>query len=108
MLFVIFNHNKSGRKYPFYGTQFHPEKNIYEWTRDEKINHSPDAVRAAQYMANFFVNEARKAYIENMPIRRIKHLEDHLMFRYTPVYSGGSSLFEQVYTFRNNSINNRI
>ncbi|XP_066924525.1 gamma-glutamyl hydrolase A-like [Clytia hemisphaerica] len=97
-----------GRKYPFYGTQFHPEKNIYEWTRNEKINHSPDAILAAQYFANFFVNEARKSYIENMPVRRLKHLEDHLMFRYSPVYSGGSSLFEQVYTFKNQTINNRI
>ena len=53
-------------KYPIYGSQWHPEKNPYEWGKDdnnipnEAINHSFDAILIAQYAANFFVNEARK------------------------------------------------
>eukprot|EP01156_Anaeramoeba_ignava_P016015 Anaeramoba_ignava/a617636_21.p1 GENE.a617636_21~~a617636_21.p1 ORF type:complete len:178 (+),score=62.89 a617636_21:424-957(+) len=46
--------------YPIYGTQFHPEKNIYEWRIDEDINHSFDAVLISQYFGNFFVSESRK------------------------------------------------
>lgn len=46
--------------YPVYGTQWHPEKNPYEWTNNEPIPHTADAVAVAQYMANFFVGEARK------------------------------------------------
>ena len=53
-------------KYPIYATQWHPEKNIYEWQKVngipyEAINHSPDAVLISQYMADFFVQETRKS-----------------------------------------------
>ena len=61
-----------GTTLPFYGVQFHPEKVLYErgvrvagggggsWPY-EAINHGADAVEASQYMANFFVGEARKS-----------------------------------------------
>ena len=45
---------------PIYGVQFHPEKTSFEWGEKEKISAIPhwrDAVRAAQYLANFFVDE---------------------------------------------------
>ena len=51
--------------YPIYGTQWHPEKNAYEWGMDsdgipkEGINHSPQAIAVEQYMANFYVQQAR-------------------------------------------------
>eukprot|EP00933_Yihiella_yeosuensis_P017746 TRINITY_DN14772_c0_g1_i1.p1 TRINITY_DN14772_c0_g1~~TRINITY_DN14772_c0_g1_i1.p1 ORF type:complete len:357 (+),score=64.84 TRINITY_DN14772_c0_g1_i1:101-1171(+) len=51
---------------PWFGTQWHPEKNIFEHGRMpsgapfEDIPHSADAVAVAQYTANFFVNQARK------------------------------------------------
>mmetsp|Transcript_82875 Transcript_82875/g.146450 ORF Transcript_82875/g.146450 Transcript_82875/m.146450 type:complete len:334 (+) Transcript_82875:22-1023(+) len=50
---------------PWFGVQFHPEKNIFEHGlfRDgrplEDIPHSPEAVQMAQYMANFFVEQTR-------------------------------------------------
>lgn len=55
--------------YPVYGTQWHPEKNQFEYGFQagagkqplEVINHSWNAIQAGQYMANFFVNEARKS-----------------------------------------------
>lgn len=37
-----------GRKYPFTATQWHPEKNAYEWTPHLHIPHTTDAVRALQ------------------------------------------------------------
>ncbi|KAM6900779.1 gamma-glutamyl hydrolase isoform 2-T2 [Xenentodon cancila] len=43
--------------YPIYGTQWHPEKNAFEWTRPY-IAHSPSAVKTTFYMAEFFVSEA--------------------------------------------------
>ncbi|XP_054863098.1 gamma-glutamyl hydrolase isoform X2 [Amphiprion ocellaris] len=42
--------------YPIYGTQWHPEKNAFEWTKPY-IPHSPSAVKTTFYMAEFFVNE---------------------------------------------------
>jgi gamma-glutamyl hydrolase len=47
-------------KYPLYGLQFHPEKNIYEWKEGKVHPHSAEAIRAAQYFANFFVNEGKR------------------------------------------------
>ena len=55
------------KNYPIYGTQWHPEKNDFEWRRNpdgtayEAINHTPDAVAVAQYTANYFVKQARKS-----------------------------------------------
>ncbi|OXB72425.1 UNVERIFIED_CONTAM: hypothetical protein H355_015660 [Colinus virginianus] len=44
-------------KYPIYGVQWHPEKNPFEWKNSSGIPHSSTAVRAAYYIADFFVNE---------------------------------------------------
>ena len=50
-----------GWDYPIVGTQWHPERNAYEW-RDlfSPEAHSPEAVAAMQYMATFFVTDARR------------------------------------------------
>lgn len=45
--------------YPIYGTQWHPEKNPFEFLK-AYIPHSPSAVRTTFYMAEFFVNEGRE------------------------------------------------
>lgn len=44
----------------FYATQWHPEKNGFEWTENEAVPHSADAIDAMQHVANFFVREAKK------------------------------------------------
>jgi anthranilate/para-aminobenzoate synthase component II len=48
------------RRYPIYGLQFHPEKNIYEWRKDKHHPHSAQAIRVSQYFGNFFVSEGKK------------------------------------------------
>lgn len=48
--------------FPIYGTQWHPEKNAFEWTRPY-IPHSISAVKTTFYMAQFFVNEGMKRCI---------------------------------------------
>jgi len=55
------------RDYPFYSSQFHPEKNAGEWSQGWEDNdtggeaHSAAAVHAMAYLAEFFVGEARKS-----------------------------------------------
>uniref|UniRef100_A0A7S2PDS4 folate gamma-glutamyl hydrolase n=1 Tax=Leptocylindrus danicus TaxID=163516 RepID=A0A7S2PDS4_9STRA len=56
-------------KFPYYGVQWHPEKNNFEFGTkagtDEPleagINHSRDAVMLSEEMANVFVSEARRS-----------------------------------------------
>lgn len=48
------------KRYPFYGVQFHPEKNVYEWIRNRNISHTENAIKMTQYFARFFVHESRK------------------------------------------------
>ncbi|KAK3789568.1 hypothetical protein RRG08_016247 [Elysia crispata] len=47
--------------YPIYASQWHPEKNVFKWSTGRAINHSFHAIKVTQYMANFFVSEARKS-----------------------------------------------
>ncbi|XP_041823616.1 gamma-glutamyl hydrolase [Melanotaenia boesemani] len=81
--------------YPIYGTQWHPEKNAFEWTKPY-IPHSPSAVKTTFYMAEFFVNEARKSF------HRFESQEEEnkaLIYNYSPVYTGAMRAFEQIYFF---------
>uniref|UniRef100_A0A646QFV1 folate gamma-glutamyl hydrolase n=1 Tax=Hemiscolopendra marginata TaxID=943146 RepID=A0A646QFV1_9MYRI len=49
-------------KYPFYAFQWNPTLNPFEWSPQlPNIPHSLESVRVAQYIANFFVEEARKS-----------------------------------------------
>lgn len=86
-------------KYPIYGSQWHPEKNDFEWQKVngipyEAIDHSADAVLIAQYTANFFVNEARK---NNHKFATPQAEDAALIYNYVPSKTTGS--FVQTYFF---------
>lgn len=86
-------------KYPIYGSQWHPEKNNFEYGEtngipNEAINHSADAVAVAQYTASFFVNEARKNLHK---FANYQDEEKRLIYNYKPSYTTGS--FVQTYFF---------
>ncbi|CAH1792999.1 unnamed protein product [Owenia fusiformis] len=69
--------------YPFYGTQWHPEKNNFAWTPSFNVDHSIDGVKVGQYMANFFVNEARKSQHKFLNVTRE---QDAFIYNYRPEY----------------------
>ncbi|GAB4820992.1 hypothetical protein N2152v2_008038 [Parachlorella kessleri] len=48
------------QKYPFFATQWHPEKPPYEFGMQE-IPHSLDAILVSQHLANVFVDTARRS-----------------------------------------------
>ncbi|KAM7357640.1 gamma-glutamyl hydrolase isoform 2-T4 [Cochliomyia hominivorax] len=87
------------KKYPFYGTQFHPEKNIYEFIKNRNITHISRAIETSQYFANFLVNEARR---NRQQFKNETEEKENLIYNYSPVYTAlvGSS-FEQQYLFEN-------
>jgi gamma-glutamyl hydrolase len=55
---TVYASTLEGKKYPFFGTQWHPEKPPYEFGMEE-IPHSLDALRVSQHLSNMFLEQAR-------------------------------------------------
>jgi hypothetical protein len=49
------------KRHPFYGVQFHPEKNAYEWKATNNNPHTANAILVEQFFANFLVTEGKRA-----------------------------------------------
>lgn len=80
---------------PFYGVQFHPEKNLFEFERAPTTLHTSNAIKTSSYFADFFVDECRKNG-HNFE----KELAKDLIYKYAPRYIGIlGSIYEQVYIF---------
>jgi len=88
------------KNYPFIGVQFHPEKNIFEWSvKEPRIPHSRHAVHVSLYFATHFVNLARSS---THRFTDRETLERFLSYRYQPLFIGNQeidSTFEQAYLF---------
>jgi len=90
--------------FPVYGNQFHPEKNSFEWSQawaSDPNAHIPDATLSMQYLADFFVKEARKSQ------HKYSGGVDYagtLVYNVNPLYTAKfSSNFEQQYFFKNHN-----
>lgn len=87
-----------GNYFPFYGVQYHPEKNNFEFGKYtngipyESINHAREGILTSQYLSNFFIQECRKN------IQHKSSLSDKLIYHYTP-NTNLSPEFVQIYTF---------
>jgi len=89
-----------GKNYPIWASQFHPEKNPYEWTRHyTEIPHSKHAMISSAYFADFFVEQARQNY-RKFESRSLE--EENLIYNYPPQYLGKEEIdftMEQIYVF---------
>ena len=90
---------------PVTATQFHPEKNAFEWVTTEDIDHSAEGVELMQTVANYFVAQARKS--SHRPAS-FQQEQDLLIYNYAPTFTGRSidtnsthveSNFDQAYIF---------
>ncbi|KAJ8286134.1 hypothetical protein GJAV_G00034920 [Gymnothorax javanicus] len=85
-----------GRKYPFYGVQWHPEVNQFRWAPGKQFPHSKNAVQVTSLLSQFFVNEARKS------LHHFATTEEEsaaLIYNYTPVNTASDCSYEQCYFF---------
>ncbi|KAK2837793.1 hypothetical protein Q5P01_015005 [Channa striata] len=85
-----------GKQYPFYGVQWHPEVNRFQWDRTRNFPHSRHAVQLSSLLAEFFVNEGRKS------LHQFENPEEEassLIYKYTPVYAGNFTAYQQIYFF---------
>eukprot|EP00798_Chlamydomonas_sp_ICE-L_P016022 gene16022-22160_t len=87
--------------YPITATQWHPEKNAFEWATNLNIPHSPEAE-----VGNFFATEARKNQHKS---DTLKEEQDMLIYNWEPLYTGKDhgdgeeTDFEQAYFFDKSS-----
>jgi len=88
--------------YPFYGVQFHPEKNIWELGETpggypyEDIPHSQDAIDATIAFARFFISESRKSGHQfSDPATE----QASLIWRYPVYYTAPEFVQEYIYEF---------
>ncbi|CAI5649918.1 gamma-glutamyl hydrolase isoform X1 [Oreochromis niloticus] len=85
-----------GKRYPFYGVQWHPEVNRFQWYRKANFPHSRHAVQLSSELAEFFVNEARRSLHHfDSPAEE----ESSLIYNYSPVYVANITTYEQIYFF---------
>jgi len=87
-----------GNVYPIYGLQWHAEKPQFEWYSNEDINHTYDSIISMQYMAQFYVNEARQ---NNHKFSSSREESQKLIYNYTPLYTAHIIPdFQQCYMFK--------
>jgi len=73
-----------GRNYPVYAAQWHAERNQFEWDLPELLDHSVEAMRAMQWVSNFFVQECRRSN-HTFSAELEKTL---LIYNFTPTFTG--------------------
>lgn len=97
----VFGSTIEAKAMPIWGTQWHPEKTIFEWTNREGIPHTLAAISISQYTANFFVNEARK----NGHVFPYDELTDRIIYNYNPEFTfAQGSNFEQSYIWSSDTV----
>ncbi|XP_074526949.1 gamma-glutamyl hydrolase [Halichoeres trimaculatus] len=93
---ALFISTLEGKKYPFYGVQWHPEVNRFQWDRKLNFPHSLHAVQLSAQLAEFFVQEGRRS------LHQFDNPEEEassLIYNYTPVYAANFTGYEQIYFF---------
>lgn len=98
------------RKYPVTATQWHPEKNAFEWARKLQIPHSSAAVEVTHAAAKYLADQARRS--SHTP-ESVQEEEDMLIYNYHTTYTGKGdpghpgkeSDFDECYFFKPYSAN---
>uniref|UniRef100_A0A3Q4BEB8 folate gamma-glutamyl hydrolase n=1 Tax=Mola mola TaxID=94237 RepID=A0A3Q4BEB8_MOLML len=84
-----------GKRYPFYGVQWHPEVNRFQWSRRMNIPHSRHAVQLSSLLSEFLTNEGNQSHTYDDPEEEVKSL----IYKYAPVYAAKFTGYEQIYFF---------
>ena len=79
------------KRYPFWGSQFHPELAPFSWEDWSSFaSHSLDAVRASQFFSRFFVEQCRKNH-HRFSSRNEE--ENHLIYNFNPSKEDGTYVY---------------
>lgn len=85
------------KEYPFFATQFHPEKVIFEWAEELNMPHNKAAVQANRYFYDVLVKLSK---LNSNKFKTEKEERDALIYNYKPLYPDIKPLvFAQIYVF---------
>lgn len=86
------------KRYPWYGFQWQPEKSQFEFNTNMAADHSIYAIMMSQYIANFFVSEAKQ---NTNHFKSAQEEEANVISRSHTFYVGNitDTEFEQIYVF---------
>ncbi|KAK8757494.1 hypothetical protein V5799_004876 [Amblyomma americanum] len=97
---MTFISSMEGTSAPVYAVQFHPEMAVFEWgTRTpgrSHLYHNGDTALFSQYLANFFVGEARR---NNHRFPNEDEERRALIYNYQPSFTEDKTYFTQMYLF---------
>jgi len=93
-----------GKNIPFFGVQFHPEKDTFEWPTSQDLPHNADATNFQQHWANFFVNHT-KLNNHTMTSELFMELNIH---RFLPWHISDDPEFERLYLFENYKLSQEL
>lgn len=82
------------KNYPFFATQYHPEKNPYEWRIPAPRTYN--AILIEQWVFNIFAEYARQ---NKNQFKSDADLRKQLIYNYQPIYTTPDYDFVQVYVF---------
>eukprot|EP01113_Clastostelium_recurvatum_P036048 TRINITY_DN5090_c0_g1_i3.p1 TRINITY_DN5090_c0_g1~~TRINITY_DN5090_c0_g1_i3.p1 ORF type:complete len:319 (-),score=58.44 TRINITY_DN5090_c0_g1_i3:41-976(-) len=85
-----------GHTYPFFSTQWHPERSLYEWLPSEAVNHSYQIVQISNYIVEFFVEQTR-ASTHAYPSYAAEQAA--VIENYNPYFTGLQDIDTQMYIF---------
>lgn len=91
---IVEAHNK-----PFYGVQFHPERNAYIENPIYATNRSPDALLSQRYFSDFFIREARKKNDGGSTPCCSTPIEKYLIHRFASSWVDFPDYLKRVYFF---------
>ncbi|KAI9025632.1 class I glutamine amidotransferase-like protein [Hyaloraphidium curvatum] len=80
-------------KYPFFGTQWHPEKPPFEFGMPD-VPHTLEAIRVAQHMSNVFVEIARR---NSHGFESREEEIDSMIYNWCPAYTLEDQNFDPTY-----------
>ncbi|XP_017322561.1 gamma-glutamyl hydrolase [Ictalurus punctatus] len=93
---VVFVSTMEGKKYPFYGVQWHPEVNCFQWNSHYSFPHSKNAVHVSSLLSQLLANEGRRS---SHHFSQLEEERRALIYNYNPVYTENFSAYEQIYFF---------
>lgn len=88
------------KKYPFWGVQFHPEKPLFDFQRNDAVRHDGSAIEFNRKFSTFFVQRLRAAKVANAQKKKVVRKLDKLMTSLSKFQVKNVGLYSELLIFK--------